>query len=97
MHTLTHSLAPSFRLILTNSLALLFFDHLGQRSIDPVWLDRGTFHILLVHISEYKFQVLAVSLAVANGEDADGELEDVQFCDTGASVFQEGGGGGIHG
>lgn len=41
--------------------------------------------------------MLAVSLVVKNGYDADGELEDVEFHDAGAGVLEEGGWGGVHG
>ena len=96
MHAIFSFLVPPLYLPFTYSLVLLHFRHLGKRTIHPIRLDRSTGHILLVRVSEYKFQVLTVSLAVTNGKDADGELEDVELCDTGAGVFQERGGGGVH-
>lgn len=88
---------PGRHLLLTLSLALHLFRHLGQRPIHPIRLDRRPSHILLVHIAEHKFQVLAVPLVITNRQDANWEFEDIQFHDTSAGVLQEGGGGGVHG
>lgn len=50
-----------------SSITLLSLRHLGKRPVNPVRLDRGTIHILLVHVSEHKFQVLAVALGITYG------------------------------
>ena len=89
-HSLCFFHAPGFRLTLANSLALFPFRPLGQRPVHPVRLDRGPSRVLglVVHVSEHELQVLAVAFAVADGEDADGELEDIKLYDAGARVLK---------
>lgn len=73
---------------LTRSFTLLFFCHLRQRPIHPIRLDRGTSDNFFIDVSEHKFQMFAIScVVVAKCQDANRDLEDIQFQNAGAGVL----------